>query len=196
MLALTFHYLAFVVRQYEDMAYEAIKLHRIETTSIFASNIDKLVVSGFTWDDNRDLYDTMIHWYVDTMGIDDFTYITIVSPYIDPASNGFAIRKLYGVGSFDLFESEDNIQIVMEAISESNAGFIDVVIGGATRRLYFQAIPLDNTEYWIFVGVNREILLETFDFSILQIPIFIVGLFFTISIMDSVWQRILKIRRK
>ena len=196
MLALTFHYLTFVVRQYEDMAYEAIKLHRVETTSIFAGNIDKLVRSGFTWEDNRDLYESMIHWYVDTMGIDDFTYITIVSPQVDCASNRVFVRRLYDVGSFDLFENEENLCVVMGAIAESNTGFIEVVVNGVLRELYFHAIPLDDTEYWIFVGVNREVLLATFDFTMLQIPMLVVGLFFTVSIMDSVWQRILRIRHK
>ena len=196
MLALTLHYLTFIVRQYEDMAYETIRLHRIEATSIFASNINRLVESGFTWEEHRDLYDTMIHWYVETMSIDDFIYITIVSPYVDYWNNLLTISRLDNIGSFDIFENVGNVDIIMDAISKSNTGFIEIIINGEQVELFFQAIPLYNTKYWIFVGVNRVRVVETFDFSVLQIPIIAIGLLFTISTMDSVWQRIVKTKRK
>ena len=196
MTALTFHYLTVIVRQYEDMVFDAVKHYRVETTRIFAENIDRLVERGISWDENQDLYDSMVHWYVDSMSVSSFTYITIKSPYFDADLEQYAIGKMPGVGSFDLLECEENLGVVLDATAEANTGFIEVNIGGAQRLLYYHAIPLENTEYWIFIGVNRELLLATFDFTILKIPMLIVGLLFTVSLMDSIWQRMLRIRNK
>ena len=194
MLALTFYYLTFMVGQYEDLAYETIKTNRVMATSIFANNINGLVESGFTWDEHSELYDSMIEGYIETVIAYDFAYVAIVDAELQ------CVERFAGhnpcMGSVYLFEDENNLPIIQLAIAESNTGFVEIIINGHLQMLYFHAIPLDNIQYWIFIGVSRERVLEEFDFSSLRLPIFIIGFFFTISIMDSVWQRITKIRRE
>lgn len=195
-LSLMFYYLAAIVRQYEQKTYETTKKNTIEATSIFAHNIDGLVQDGFTWDEHRDLYNNMIFWYIETVSVNDYVYIAIFDLGFNEYEDILGTQRFECVGTFDLFEYDGNRSVIYNAITMSNTGSVELVVGGKQQELYFQAIPLDNTKYWIFVGVNRERVLQSFDFSLLINPILIIGLLFTLSIMDSVWQRVKQIRKK
>jgi hypothetical protein len=96
---------------------------------------------------------------------------------------------------YDLFENRENKALLIAALEQDIYGFVDVIINSKTQMMYFQAIPLHDTEYWVLVGVNREHVIAHLDLAKLRFPIFIIGVLFVISTMDSIWQRVQKIRK-
>jgi hypothetical protein len=142
------------------------------------------VNNGFSWETDGDLYDRAIHLYIEMIDSDDAVYATVIDKnfenYLD---NGNIV-----------FDNE-NIQIILNTISNNKIGYVEIMLNNEKQTFYFQAIPLNNTEYWVLVGVNRNSVIERLNINKIKIPIFIIGLLFIINAMDSIWQRIVKIRR-
>lgn len=189
-LALTFYYAGFVLSFSEQNIYETIRENRVTTTSIFANNIDGLVSGGFTWEEHQELYNSAIKLYIEMISVDDFVYTMITY------SDFRCVERFEHLNTFDIFEDERNLDIIISATYESNVGFIEVWIDGEIQPLYFHAIPLEHTKYWVFVGVNRCEVIAGLDLSRLRLPIYMVWILVIVSVMDSVWQRILRIKQR
>jgi hypothetical protein len=157
---------------------------------IFAHNIDELVNAGFTWETDGELYDRIIQTYVDILNADNSIHAAVVSKEYE------LLLELYSCNAvFNIFQDENNRTIIISALSENTFGLVEVSLYGEIQEMYFQAIPLNNIEFWVLIGIDRNYIVSNLDLDKLRLPIFMIGVLFIISTMDGIWQRIVRIRR-
>jgi len=190
MCVMTLYYSNTIIHHFEESVYTNVKQEKINAMSIFAQNIDELVNAGFSWESDGALYHSAIQLYIEMLGSDDAAYVALISKCYGIATEQFNCKA-----AFDLFECEINKRIIIEAIQQNQIGQVVITLGGREQDLYFHAIPLHDVEYWVVIGVDRQRIIERLDINKLRVPIFIIGILFIISTMDSIWQRIIKIRR-
>jgi len=130
--------------------------------------------------------------YIEMLESEDAIYVALISKNLEMSIEDFYCDSSNGI---DLFECQRNKILILTAIEKDKVGKVTIRLNGAEQELFFHAIPLYNVEYWVIIGVNRSLIVERLDADKLRIPIFIIGILFVISTMDSIWQRIIKIRK-
>jgi hypothetical protein len=189
-LVITLYYSNVIIKYFEDSVYNSVKEEKIAATKIFAQSIDNLVNDGFTWEAEGELYEGIIHLYIEMLDADDAVYAAVIRgdfEYYDDFS--------YYSASLNHFENEINKHLIMDAIEHNKTGYVEILLNGKPQTFYFHAIPLNNTQYWVLVSVDRDRIIKYLDLDRLRIPIFIIGLLLIIVAEDNIWQRIMKIKR-
>lgn len=193
MLMSAFYFSNYMISYSEQQIYESTRNQRAQATAVFARNIDKLVSDGFTWEDNRAMYNQMVYTYVNMMMLDDSVYITLLDNQLQRCIAFFGVE----LGNVNVFEDERNRVIITEAIEESNGtGIVKIWIEDEKIGFYFHSIPMEDVKYWIMIGVNREVVVASLDLSNLRWPGFVLVGLFAVAILDSIWQRITKVKRR
>ena len=185
MLVMTLYYSNTIIRYFEDSVFISVKEEKMKAMNIFANNIDELVNAGFSWETDGSLYDRQIRLYIDMLDSDGSTLVALISKDFELVTDE---------ADSDLFKNEEIMQSIENAIRKENVGRTEIFFDGGQMELFFHAIPLDDVEYWVLIGVDRTRIVNNLDLDKLRIPIFIIGLLFIVSTMDSIWQRIMKIR--
>jgi len=189
MLVMTLYYSNTIIRYFEDSVYTNIKEEKMKAMNIFAHNIDELVNAGFSWELDGKLYDQQIRLYIEMLDSDDATHVALITKDFEIATDIYMCKT-----PLTLFEDVEIRQIIMDAIQKDKMGRIDIPFNGSRMDLFYQAIPMNDVEYWVVLGLDKARVIDNLDLNRIKFPIFIIGLLFVISTMDSIWQRIVKIR--
>ena len=189
-LGLTLLFVNFAVRTFNDTAYTFVYDTNVQSVQSFSSELSMLASQGFTSAEHEDLYTNMIHNFNNAVGEKD----AIVTFLLDDAGQMHHSTVDNEAFLADLLANEANASSVNAAYSARSNGEIIVDNGETTEPMYYHRFYSGDSEYTLFMCVERPDIDAQLNANGVIIPLCVIGLLLLFALEYIIWLKLLCVR--
>lgn len=159
------------IDRYYDILYENAFEAKVASIDMFSNEVEHAITEGFAFSDHEDLLRLFIINQVEDMDSEFGVFATA----LDKDKNVIAKRSFKDNGQLDPMDNEVFTKAIFAAMEKDDRGYVNVEWKGF-EQVYFMSIPTEDTQYWIVVGVVKDLLVKRNNIGVIETPITIGGI--------------------
>lgn len=159
------------IDRYYNILYENAFEAKVASVDMFSNEVERAIAEGFAFSDHEDLLRLFIINQVEDMDSEFGVFATA----LDKDKNIIAKRSFKDNGQLDPMDNEVFTKAIFDAMEKDDKGYVNVEWKGF-EQVYFMSIPTEDTQYWIVVGIVKDLLVERNDISVIETPIMVGGI--------------------